>query len=369
MDLPKRKNIRLNDYNYSSNGAYFITICTKNKENLLWKNVGANCVRPLDQLPLSKIGIVIENEIYKLNTVYENIKVDKYQIMPNHIHLIIFIYEDSNGRTQFAPTISRIIKQFKGSITKQIGFSIWQKSFYDRIIRNEKEYQSVWNYIHNNPLKYLEVYPCRNETIKKELDSVINNIIKKGIRPKLLLHSCCAPCSSYVLEYLNQYFDITLYYYNPNISPKSEYDFRISELHRLVSEMGISVKIIDGDYEPEAFEEIAKGLENEPERGARCMKCYHLRLESSAKIAKEQNFDYFTTTLSISPMKNAEALNSIGSALADKYGVPYLFSDFKKREGYKRSIELSKRYNLYRQNYCGCRFSKAQAENQNKLNK
>ena len=165
MDLPKRKNIRLNDYNYSSNGAYFITICTKNKENLLWKNVGANCVRPLDQLPLSKIGIVIE----KLNTVYENIKVDKYQIMPNHIHLIIFIYEDSNGRTQFAPTISRIIKQFKGSITKQIGFSIWQKSFYDRIIRNENEYQSVWNYIHNNPLKYLEVYPCRNETIKKNL--------------------------------------------------------------------------------------------------------------------------------------------------------------------------------------------------------
>lgn len=157
MDLPKRKNIRLNDYNYSSNGAYFITICTKNKENLLWKNVGANCVRPLDQLPLSKIGIVIENEIYKLNTVYENIKVDKYQIMPNHIHLIIFIYEDSNGRTQFAPTISRIIKQFKGSITKQIEFSIWQKSFYDSIIRNEKEYQEVWNYIHNNPLKYLEV--------------------------------------------------------------------------------------------------------------------------------------------------------------------------------------------------------------------
>lgn len=120
---------------------------------MLWKNVGANCVRPLDQLPLSKIGIVIENEIYKLNTVYENIKVDKYQIMPNHIH----IYEYYNGRTQFAPTISRIIKQFKGSITKQIEFSIWQKSFYDRVIRNEKEYQSVWNYIHNNPLKYLEV--------------------------------------------------------------------------------------------------------------------------------------------------------------------------------------------------------------------
>ena len=151
MDLPKRKNIRLNDYNYSSNGAYFITICTKNKENLLWKNVGANCVRPLDQLPLSKIGIVIENEIYKLNTVYENIKVDKYQIMPNHIHLIIFIYEDSNGRTQFAPTISRIIKQFKGSITKQIGFSIWQKSFMTALYemkRNINQFGIIFIIIH-----------------------------------------------------------------------------------------------------------------------------------------------------------------------------------------------------------------------------
>lgn len=204
---------------------------------------------------------------------------------------------------------------------------------------------------------------------QKELDAVIESITKKGIRPKLLLHACCAPCSSYVLEYLTQYFDITLYYYNPNISPESEYKFRISELHRLVSEMGISVKIIDGEYEPEAFEEVAKGLENEPERGARCMKCYRLRLEHSAQIAKEQGFDYFTTTLSISPMKNAEALNSIGSTLADKYGIAYLFSDFKKREGYKRSIELSKKYNLYRQNYCGCRFSKAQAENQSNPNK
>lgn len=151
MDLPKRKNIRLNDYNYSSNGAYFITICTKNKENLLWKNVGANCVRPLDQLPLSKIGIVIENEIYKLNTVYENIKVDKYQIMPNHIHLIIFIYEDSNGRTQFAPTISRIIKQFKGSITKQIGFSIWQNPFMTALYemkRNINQFGIIFIIIH-----------------------------------------------------------------------------------------------------------------------------------------------------------------------------------------------------------------------------
>lgn len=204
---------------------------------------------------------------------------------------------------------------------------------------------------------------------QKELDKVIDDITKKGIRPSLLLHSCCAPCSSYVLEYLISYFNITLYYYNPNISPKSEYDFRISELHRLVSEMGINIKIIDGEYEPEIFEKIAKGLENESEQGTRCMKCYRLRLERSAQIAKEQGFNYFTTTLSISPMKNAEALNSIGSTLADKYGVAYLFSDFKKREGYKRSIELSKKYNLYRQNYCGCRFSKAQAENQNNSNK
>lgn len=151
MDLPKRKNIRLNDYNYSSNGAYFITICTKNKENLLWKNVGANCVRPLDQLPLSKIGIVIENEIYKLNTVYENIKVDKYQIMPNHIHLIIFIYEDSNGRTQFAPTISRIIKQFKGSITKQLDFQYGKNPFMTALYemkRNINQFGIIFIIIH-----------------------------------------------------------------------------------------------------------------------------------------------------------------------------------------------------------------------------
>lgn len=197
---------------------------------------------------------------------------------------------------------------------------------------------------------------------QKELDNIIEYITKKGVRPKLLLHSCCAPCSSYVLEYLTRYFDITLFYYNPNISPESEYLYRTSELHRLVKEMGVDVKIIDGEYEPWLFEDISKGLENEPERGARCMKCYRLRLEHSAQIAKEYGFDYFTTTLSISPMKNADALNSIGAALADKYGVRYLFSDFKKREGYKRSIELSREYNLYRQNYCGCRFSKQQSE-------
>lgn len=197
---------------------------------------------------------------------------------------------------------------------------------------------------------------------QKELDRIIASITEKGIRPSLLLHACCAPCSSYVLEYLNEYFNITLYYYNPNISPESEYSFRISELHRLVSEMNIDVEIIDGEYTPEVFNEITMGLENEPEQGARCMKCYRLRLEHTAKLAKEWGFDYFTTTLSISPMKNTEALNSIGAALAERYGVSYLFSDFKKREGYKRSIELSRQYGLYRQNYCGCIYSKAKSE-------
>ncbi len=197
---------------------------------------------------------------------------------------------------------------------------------------------------------------------QKELDRITASIKEKGIRPSLLLHACCAPCSSYVLEYLNEYFNITLYYYNPNISPESEYSLRIGELHRLVSEMNIGVEIIDGEYAPEVFEEIAKGLENEPEGGARCMKCYRLRLEHTARLAAERGFDYFTTTLSISPMKDAGTLNSIGAALAEKYGVAYLFSDFKKREGYKRSIELSRRYKLYRQNYCGCIYSKAQAE-------
>ncbi len=195
---------------------------------------------------------------------------------------------------------------------------------------------------------------------QKELDKTIEEITKQGLAPSLLLHVCCAPCSSYCLEYLSQYFNITVYYYNPNISLKEEYNYRLSEEKRLVSLMSFKypVKIIEGDYNPREFFDAVKGLEDEPEGGRRCEKCFRLRLESAAKIAKAGCFDYFTTTLSISPLKNAALLNSIGAEMSQKYGVNWLFSDFKKREGYKRSIVLSKEYNLYRQNYCGCVFSK-----------
>ena len=182
-------------------------------------------------------------------------------------------------------------------------------------------------------------------------------------RPTLLLHACCAPCSSYVLEYLSKYFDITLFFYNPNISPKEENDFRAAELERLVKEMGLSdnVKLVIGDYEPQHFYSIAQGLEELPEGGARCAKCYELRLAESARLAAEGGYDFFTTTLSISPYKNAEWLNSIGVAQGEKYGARYLISDFKKRNGYKRSCELSVEYGLYRQDFCGCEYSKKAA--------
>jgi len=156
LELSQRKRMRLEGYDYSSCGAYFITICVANRNALLWENVGANCVRPNESLPLSNIGKTIYNEVQKLNTIYENVIVDKYCIMPDHIHMIIFLTHNECGRTQFAPTLSRIMKQFKGSITKQIGFTIWQKSFNDRIIRNEKGYQEVWQYIDTNPLKWEE---------------------------------------------------------------------------------------------------------------------------------------------------------------------------------------------------------------------
>lgn len=191
--------------------------------------------------------------------------------------------------------------------------------------------------------------------LKKELA----RIEKESIKPRLLLHVCCAPCSSYVLEYLQNHFDITVYFYNPNISPESEYEFRKNELKRLIKEMcNDEIRYIDADYNPQVFFSAVKGLENEPEGKKRCEVCFNLRLESTAKVAKELNFDYFTTTLSISPLKNAELLNTIGENLAKKYDTRYLFSDFKKNEGYKRSIELSKEYDLYRQDYCGCVFSK-----------
>ena len=186
-------------------------------------------------------------------------------------------------------------------------------------------------------------------------------------KPTLLLHACCAPCSSAVLEVLSEHFDITIFFYNPNISPKSEFDYRLDELYRLLSEMNLSqIKIVAPDYDENEFFEIAKGNESLPEGGARCKDCYRLRLEKTAEYAKRDGFDYFTTTLSVSPYKNAQALNEIGSELSEKYGVKYLLSDFKKNDGYKRSCQLSREFNLYRQNYCGCIFSKMQAEEREK---
>ncbi|MCH5209351.1 MAG: epoxyqueuosine reductase QueH [Oscillospiraceae bacterium] len=195
------------------------------------------------------------------------------------------------------------------------------------------------------------------------LNKTIEEIQKEGKVPSLLLHSCCAPCSSYVLEYLSEYFDITVFYYNPNISPQEEFQKRVNEQKRLISEMplGRSVRFIEGNYDSARFFEMAKGLEDVKEGGERCFKCYRLRLEETAKAAREGGFDYFTTTLSISPLKNAQKLNETGKELSNIYDVPYLFSDFKKKEGYKRSCELSEIYGLYRQNYCGCVYSKAEA--------
>ena len=186
-------------------------------------------------------------------------------------------------------------------------------------------------------------------------------------KPTLLLHACCAPCSSAVLEVLVEHFDITIFFYNPNISPKSEFDYRLEELHRLLVEMNLTeINIISPDYDESEFLNIAKGQETLPEGGARCKDCYRLRLEKTAEHAKKGGFDYFTTTLSVSPYKNAQALNEIGCELGEEYGVKYLPSDFKKGDGYKRSCQLSREYNLYRQNYCGCVFSKAQAEEREK---
>lgn len=202
------------------------------------------------------------------------------------------------------------------------------------------------------------------------LNKTIEELQKSKKVPSLLLHSCCAPCSSYVLEYLSAYFEITIFYYNPNISPEEEFAKRVNEQKRLISKMPLrhSVKFIEGKYDCERFYEMAKGLEHIREGGERCFKCYRLRLEETAKAAKDGGFDYFTTTLSISPHKNAQVLNAIGAELSDEYGVDYLFSDFKKKNGYKRSCELSEIYGLYRQNYCGCIYSKAEAAKREKAN-
>ena len=201
---------------------------------------------------------------------------------------------------------------------------------------------------------------------QKELEKVISKIQESQI-PGLLLHSCCAPCSSYCLEYLCQYFAITVFYYNPNISASEEYRKRVEEQKRLIAaynqeQKGYPISIIEGDYEPTLFFEMAKGYENCPEGGERCFKCFDLRLRKTAELAKAKAFDYFATTLTISPLKNAEKINEIGQQLAQEYNIPWLPSDFKKKNGYKRSIELSAEYDLYRQDYCGCAYSKAERE-------
>lgn len=199
-----------------------------------------------------------------------------------------------------------------------------------------------------------------NINYQKVLEKIIKKLQIEEITPSLLLHSCCAPCSSYVLEYLSEYFKITVLYYNPNIFPLEEYKYRIEEQRRLIDSLPAKnpISFIQTEYEPEKFYEAVKGYENIPEGGERCFKCYELRLREAALYARRGDFDYFTTTLSISPLKRADKLNEIGLRLEKEYGVKYLCSDFKKKNGYKRSVELSAEYGLYRQEYCGCVFSK-----------
>ena len=213
----------------------------------------------------------------------------------------------------------------------------------------------------------------------KELDKKIEGYRAEGLRPRLLLHACCAPCSSYCLEFLREYFDVTVFFFNPNITESEEYQKRVLEEKRLIEEYNRQVReksfdkmnstdsageisIIEGEYEPGAFYEAVKGYEMCPEGGARCRKCFELRLSETARLAKERGFDLMTTTLTISPLKNADVLNEVGEAAAAKEGVNFLPSDFKKKEGYKRSIELSRMFGLYRQDFCGCGFSKAQRQ-------
>lgn len=197
----------------------------------------------------------------------------------------------------------------------------------------------------------------QNLNYQRKLDELLKTISEP---PRLLLHCCCAPCSSYVLEYLSEFFDITCFFYNPNISPQAEFDKRAMELERLISAQPhkYPVSLVVKKYNSEEFFAAVKGLEKIKEGGERCFKCYRLRLEAAAKYAKEYNFDYFCSTLSISPLKNAQKLNEIGEELSEMYKIPHLPNDFKKKGGYKRSVELSAEYDLYRQNYCGCVFSK-----------
>lgn len=204
-----------------------------------------------------------------------------------------------------------------------------------------------------------------NLNYQKQLDNLMAKLNETQETPTLLLHSCCAPCSSYVLSYLSDYFKISLLYYNPNISPKEEYEKRVAEQKRLISELPVKnpITFIEGRYEPSEFYEQVKGLENEPEGGKRCKICYEMRLREAAEYARRLNLDYFTTTLSISPLKDANAINEIGRRLEEEYGAAKMLpSDFKKKDGYKKSVELSHKYGLYRQNFCGCVFSRREKE-------
>lgn len=196
------------------------------------------------------------------------------------------------------------------------------------------------------------------------MERELAEIARREGRPRLLLHSCCAPCSSAVLERLTDWFDLTVFYYNPNIAPEEEFLRRAEEQRRLIAELphAHEIQFRCGEYESEAFEALARGLEDMPEGGERCTRCFRLRLGKTAALAAREGFDYFTTTLSISPLKDAQRLNAIGGELAEQFGVAYLFSDFKKKNGYKRSCELSLQYELYRQDYCGCRFSQMERE-------
>lgn len=223
-----------------------------------------------------------------------------------------------------------------------------------------------------NGLQYIKIMQKRN--YQKELDAIIAADEIAGIRPKLLMHSCCAPCSSYVMEYLRTHFRLTMFFYNPNMDSRAEYDKRSAELQRLIGELNEEdplhlIECVTEGYDPESFEAIAAGHESDPERGARCLSCYALRLRRTAEYMEsynkehpEQPFDYYATTLTLSPLKSAEALNDIAEQIAAQKQLRALPTDFKKKNGYKRSIELSHLYGLYRQNYCGCRFSKRDAE-------
>lgn len=204
--------------------------------------------------------------------------------------------------------------------------------------------------------------PVIKRQYQKELDQILENL-PENPPPRLLLHACCAPCSSYVLTYLAEYFSITILFYNPNITEQAEYEKRKAELLRLIGELDVKnpISVLEAPWNPDRFFTLSRGLEDCPEGGERCFACYRLRLEKTAQLARENGFDWFTTTLSISPLKNAVKINEIGEELAAQYGVRHLPSDFKKKGGYQQSIVLSKQHHLYRQNYCGCIFSQREA--------